>query len=66
MNPDLAAAYARRGAIYFKLGEQQKAIINWNLALKLDPEYEEVRKVLEAVHDKRLESTTNLNNPGGL
>ncbi len=66
VNPDLAAAYARRGAIYFKLGEQQKAIINWNLALKLDPEYEEVRKVLEAVHDKRLESTTNLNNPGGL
>ena len=66
VNPDIAAAYARRGAIYFKLGEQQKAIINWNLALKLDPEYEEVRKVLEAVHDKRLESATNLNNPGGL
>ena len=66
VNPDIAAAYARRGAIYFKLGEQQKAIINWNLALKLDPEYEEVRKVLEAVHDKRLESATNLNNSGGL
>ncbi len=66
VNPDLAAAYARRGAIYFKLGEQQKAIINWNLALKLDPEYDEVRKVLEAVRDKRLESATNLNNPGGL
>ena len=66
INPDIAAAYARRGAIYFKLGEQQKAIINWNLALKLDPEYEEVRKVLEAVHDKRLESATKLNNPGGM
>ena len=26
----------------------------------------EVRKVLEAVHDKRLESATNLNNPGDL
>tara|TARA_B100000700_G_scaffold293843_1_gene355205 strand:- start:1126 stop:2544 length:1419 start_codon:yes stop_codon:yes gene_type:complete len=66
VNPDIAAAYARRGAIYFKLGEQQKAIINWNLALKLDPEYEEVRKVLEAVHDKRLESATKLNNSEGL
>ena len=66
INPDIAAAYARRGAIYFKLGEQQKAIINFNLALKLDPEYEEVRKVLDAIHDKRLESATNLNNPGGL
>ena len=66
INPDIAAAYARRGAIYFKLGEQQKAIINWNLALKLDPEYEEVRKVLEAVREKRLESATNLNDPGGL
>jgi tetratricopeptide (TPR) repeat protein len=35
LNPDLAIAYARRGSIYFKLGDIQRATINWNLALKL-------------------------------
>ena len=61
LNPELAVAFARRGSIYFKLGDEQKAIINWNLALKLDPEYEEVRTILQALHENRLKSATNLN-----
>ncbi len=61
LNPELAVAYARRGSIYFKLGDEQKAIINWNIALKLDPEYEEVRTILQALHENRLKSATNLN-----
>lgn len=65
-NPELAVAYARRGSIYFKLGDEQKATINWNLALKLDPEYEEVRKILQALHENRLKSATTKNDPNGL
>ena len=44
--PNLAAAYARRGSIYYKLGELDRATINWNRALQLDPEYEEVKNIL--------------------
>ncbi len=49
LNPDLAIAYARRGSIYYKLGDTQRATINWNLALKLDPEYDDVRNILRAL-----------------
>ena len=65
-NPELAVAYARRGSIYFKLGDEQKATINWNLALKLDPEYEEVRNILQALHENRLKSATSTDEPSGL
>ena len=44
--PDLAIAYARKGSIYYRLGDTQRATVNWNIALTLDPEYEEVRSVL--------------------
>ena len=47
--PDLALAYARKGSIYYKLGDIQRATVNWNIALKLDPEYNEVRSVLLAI-----------------
>ena len=47
--PDLALAYARKGSIYYKLGDIQRATVNWNIALKLDPEYNEVRLVLLAI-----------------
>jgi hypothetical protein len=57
-NPNLALAYARRGSIYFKLGDLQRATINWNLALRMDPEYDDVRNVLKALHEKRLKSTS--------
>ena len=58
LNPNLALAYARRGSIYYKLGDVQRATINWNLALRMDPEYDDVRNVLKALHENRLKSTT--------
>jgi len=60
LNPNLAIAYARRGSIYYKLGDTQRATINWNLALKLDPEYDDVRNILRALKENRLK-TTSLN-----
>ncbi len=59
-NPGLALAYARRGSIYYKLGDIQRATIDWNLALRLDPEYDDVRNILKALRENRLqiESTT--------
>ena len=44
--PDLAISYARKGSIYYRLGDEKRATINWNIALQLDPEYDEVRAVL--------------------
>jgi len=44
--PHLAYTYAREGSIYYKLGNLQKATMNWNIALQLDPEYSEVREML--------------------
>ena len=49
--PDLAIAYARKGTIYYRMGDYKRATINWNIALKLDPEYDEVRSVLLDVKD---------------
>ena len=47
--PTLAMAYARKGSIYYQLGDLQKATINWNLALKHDPEYTEVQQMLSSI-----------------
>lgn len=58
LNPDLAIAYARRGSIYYKLGDTQRATINWNLALTLDPEYDDVRNILRALKENRLSATS--------
>ena len=58
LNPDLAIAYARRGSIYYKLGDTQRATINWNLALKLDSEYDDVRNILRALKENRLNATS--------
>jgi len=54
INPNLALAYARKGVIYYRLGQMQSASINLNIALKLDPEYEEVREVLEALKENQI------------
>ncbi len=51
--PDLAIAYARKGSIYYRLGDTQRATVNWNIALTLDPEYEEVRSVLLNLKDDK-------------
>ena len=58
LNPNLALAYARRGSIYYKLGDVQRATINWNLALRRDPEYDDVRNILKALHENRLKTTS--------
>ena len=44
--PEMALIYARKGSIYYQMGNLQQATINWNLALKYDPEYIEVREML--------------------
>ena len=49
--PNLAIAYARKGSIYYHLGDMKRATINWNIALSLDPEYDAVRSALENVKD---------------
>ena len=51
--PDLAIAYARKGSIYYRLGDTQRATVNWNIALTLDPEYAEVRSVLLNLKDNK-------------
>jgi len=54
LNPNLALAYARRGSIYYKMGDLERATINWNLALQIDPAYDEVRNILKALNENRL------------
>ena len=58
LNPNLALGYARRGSIYYQLGDPQRATINWNLALQMDPEYDDVRNILKALHENRLKTTS--------
>lgn len=55
LNPNIALAYARRGSIYYKLGDFQRATMNWNIALKLDPEFEEIQELLLASKEERLQ-----------
>lgn len=47
--PSLAIAYARKGTIYYQMGDFQSATLNWNLALKYDPEYVEVQNMLLSI-----------------
>ena len=57
VNPNIALVYARRGSIYYRLGDFQRATINWNIALKLDPEFTEIQDLLRASKDNRLSSS---------
>ena len=54
LQPNTAIAYARKGSIYYKLNQLDRATLNWNVALKLDPEYTEVRDMLNALKDNKL------------
>jgi len=58
--PNLAAAYARRGSIYYKLGDLDRATINWNHALQLDPEYEDVKNILLRIKNNTIDSNNML------
>ena len=55
-NPKLAIAYGRRGSIYFKLGDEKRATLNWNVALQLDPEFIEIYEMLKAYDENLLRS----------
>ena len=57
LSPNLAIAYGRRGSIYYKLGDKRRAILNWNIALQLDPEFIEIYDILKAVNKDNLSST---------
>lgn len=57
-NPNLALAYARRGSIFYKLGDTERAVMNWNVALQLDPEYDDIRNILRAMGENRLRVTS--------
>ena len=59
-NPNLALAYARRGSIYYKLSQIDRATINWNIALQIDPGYDEVRNILRALNENRLRSAISV------
>ena len=54
LQPSIAIAYARKGSIYYQLNQIDRATLNWNIALKLDPEYSEVREMLTALKDNKL------------
>jgi len=54
LNPSLAIAYGRRGSIYYKLGDNRRATLNWNVALQLDPEFTEIYDMLQASDENRL------------
>ena len=54
LQPSIAIAYARKGSIYYQLNQIDRATLNWNIALKLDPEYTEVREMLTALKDNKL------------
>ena len=47
--PKLAIAYARKGSIYYQLGDLKQATIYWNIALKHDPEYKQVQAMLSSI-----------------
>ena len=57
INPNIALAYARRGSIYYRLADFQRATMNWNIALKLDPEFKEIQDLLRASKENRLSLT---------
>jgi len=56
LQPNIAVAYARKGSIYYKLNQLDRSTLNWNIALKLDPEYSEVREMLKALKENKLKS----------
>ena len=60
LNPNIALAYARRGSIYYKLADLDRATVNWNYALQLDPEYEDVKNILLKIKNETLEENNIL------
>ena len=55
LQPNLAIAYARKGTVHYYLNDLKAASMNWNIALKLDPEYSQVRDILQGLKEGTLE-----------
>ncbi len=66
LNPNLAIAYGRRGSIYYKLGDKRRATLNWNVALQLDPEFQEIYEMLQASNEDRLKPIEISKNTGDI
>ena len=47
--PNLAIAYARKGSIYYQMGNINLATLNWNIAIKHDPEFRQVQDMLSTI-----------------
>lgn len=58
INPNIALAQARLGSVYYKMGKIDKATVSWEKALELDPDFEDVRNILNALHERRLRVMT--------
>ena len=58
--PNLAYSYARKGSIYYKIGDLDRALVNWNIALQLDPEYDEVRDMIYAIKKEQNSTIDNV------
>jgi hypothetical protein len=66
LNPNLAIAYGRRGSIYYRLGDNRRATLNWNVALQLDPEFSEIYEMLQAAEENRLKPVEISNKIGDI
>ena len=66
LNPNLPIAYGRRGSIYYKLGDNRRATLNWNVALQLDPEFIEIYEMLQAAEENRLKPVEISKNIGDI
>jgi hypothetical protein len=66
LNPNLAIAYGRRGSIYYKLSDNRRATLNWNVALQLDPEFTEIYEMLQAAEENRLKPVEISKNIGDI
>lgn len=54
ISPNIALAYARLGSVYYKMGQIDEATVAWEKALELDPNFEDVRNILNSLHGSRL------------
>ena len=45
--PNMALAYIKLGSIYYRMGNQEKAFINWRIAKAIDPNNPELKAVFK-------------------
>ena len=59
LNPNLALAYARRGSIYYRTGDVGRATLNWQIALRIDPEFTSVKTSLTQIRNQMNQKKLN-------